>query len=845
MKNKIVLLISLLVILFSLTAFADNIALIDNATLTNYKMLSGDNQYGFGSEKIGSTYYISYLKEINGYEKEYVASSIDLINWTIVNLNGDDSNQAQCFLFRDVNNDLICVYYYDDNSLFYWIKKNGEDWYNNKTEITESSLSTSSGTFANIKNYGSQLHLFTANSGDDKIIMDYILNLEKGSYTKVISDLGSLTHYTYVYDEDRKGIYKEGLNDYIYLASYPFSSYSFLYAKYSSGSWGSMLPHLSGVDRFHFLYMTDNYDYYIYIGTNNRLYYAKRNKNTDVWGSSIDLYLVKNVLNENSGTMIEGENNLWFAYIDTEDNNLRLAKIPKSSDLSIESDIVLDNSGNIDYLGSALGSKQLEESTLQLYDNYLIVPYMTNNKIYTTKYDTSDSIGIGTTDCSLTPEVLNVSVNNANPVCFGGVVRSVLFTYENANNCSAYQYFYCADCDNDLPEPTESEQGYYDFFPSFWTESLYKYSTPTYITIRGKTFNNTGYSTIALLNGTNSSPIDFYHCNKIIGLNTEDVNIGCSGAYDNVNFTFKVQINDYDSDFKANAMDFRTLDNNDNYVNIMMFNESNSSDIPYYDIYYYYGSSYHKLLGTIRRYPDCLLKVKVINNFVTDTYDMYVDSCDDLIYEYTFSGLPFVNPTDNIAKYQIYQDVGTKNNTNSPNIIDYIDFDIPEVIISNITDYNLGLPVQAIDYFNTGLYTPRFCVQNLNATGNKVDCYTYNLEVKNCSVSEWYQEPDYTSLIPETDIGFRAGDLAYDFNVWLYNMGIRSMASKMFIAIILIIVFSLLGFIVSQGNIYVATGIAFLTLMGSVFLQLIPIWVVILLVILCAGIIFMFFKGNG
>jgi hypothetical protein len=224
---------------------------------------------------------------------------------------------------------------------------------------------------------------------------------------------------------------------------------------------------------------------------------------------------------------------------------------------------------------------------------------------------------------------------------------------------------------------------------------------------------------------------------------------------------------------------------------------------------------------------------------------MYVDSCDDLIYEYTFSGLPFVNPTDNIAKYQIYQDVGTKNNTNSPNIIDYIDFDIPEVIISNITDYNLGLPVQAIDYFNTGLYTPRFCVQNLNATGNKVDCYTYNLEVKNCSVSEWYQEPDYSGIIPETDIGFRAGDLAYDFNVWLYNMGIRSMASKMFIAIILIIVFSLLGFIVSQGNIYVATGIAFLTLMGSVFLQLIPIWVVILLVILCAGIIFLFFKGNG
>lgn len=864
MKHKILILISLILILFSLNVFASDFVFVDNSTLTTPIYFFGENAKVISSEKVADTYYISYLKLDNGFKKVYIASSIDLINWDIVNLNADDIDQNQCFLFKDVDNDLICAWDYDANSLYYYIKKNGQSWSLLYTEITESSLYFgNTHKLANFKNSGSGLNLYTYNYINNYELMEYNLNLENENYFVSSANLGELYNYNSAWDSTNNEIYKIG-NDYEYVISNYENSGMLRYTKQNESSWGSFVSvGTSDSYLFHFFYKTNGlYDYMIY-GTSN-IYYAKRNKNTGVWGTEILLNIVHPLLNGNSISMIEGTNYLWGVYVDNT-NELRMFKINKNNtNLIIESDVVLDNTKTILYMGSALGSKQINLSNLQLYDNYLIVPYKDATHLYTTSYNTNDGMNIDTgvgveTGCSATPNIINITPNNENPVCFIGQARAVLFTtYTTNTNCSSYHYFYCSDCDVDMPEPQETYFGFFDFFPSFWTESNYKYSIPTDITIRGETFNNTGYTTVALLNGSNTSSLSFFHCIKTTNTQIEDVNIGCSAVYDDVDYTFKVQIEDWDINNVANAMDFRTKSIENDYVNILMFNETNTSgSVRWYDIYYFYNLEYHKLpISTIRMYPECLLKIKVDNTFSTQTYDVYVDTCDDGIYEYTFSDLPFVEDIDNIAKFQVYQEVGTKSNGVSPNILDSIDFDIPETILSNNTaGYTEGYYATPIDYYNIGTYTPRFCVQNLNATGNKVDCLTYNLEIRNCSIAEWLQEPDFETQGQQYvyDINYRTGDIAFDFVAWLTTLGFKSQASRMMIGIVTLLIIMAI-FIVAIGSLTgfnpYATGLAggisgLLGLFLIVYLGLFPIWIIVLMIILIAGMVATFFLSKG
>lgn len=101
------------------------------------------------------------------------------------------------------------------------------------------------------------------------------------------------------------------------------------------------------------------------------------------------------------------------------------------------------------------------------------------------------------------------------------------------------------------------------------------------------------------------------------------------------------------------------------------------------------------------------------------------------------------------------------------------------------------------------------------------------------------------------DINYTEGDLLYDWTQTLGSWGIQSTSSKLFFAIVGLIVINIIaGFImmaVSNGhpNLILNAVITLLGLFLFAYLGWIPLWVVVLLIILTAGVIALFFRNGG
>lgn len=185
----------------------------------------------------------------------------------------------------------------------------------------------------------------------------------------------------------------------------------------------------------------------------------------------------------------------------------------------------------------------------------------------------------------------------------------------------------------------------------------------------------------------------------------------------------------------------------------------------------------------------------------------------------------------------------SKSKSQSSNILTTDDLSIAYV-------EGLGYPKKIFFYKNSV-----FDAYSSTSTEPSLSCITdYDCETKFDTSFECVEGVCTQIGAGSSDSAYVEGDFAYEFNALLEEWGADSTSSKLFFAILIIIILDvitagiMLGITQGQMNFGALSGIILIiTILGmflSVYMGLIPIWVAVLIMMIGAGVVFSFVKGG-
>lgn len=401
-----------------------------NITTNNASYYFTSTQQGFNIQKLYGTVIVSYQGQ--GIGNFWNTNTHNVIavrfptsaTWNVQVLDNASANQPLCFLYKDDDDDVVCLYYWSDNMLRYRYMPEYENearyFYTNET-----TYQSAYGTFSelpllqsdigdthkviDIKTYQDKINIITRSIFHDNLVKYIISDLSQLYYFTGYSDLGNATYG--MPQSFYKGLsyfrfgYQENKTHFITIMqdSTPDKEH-YRYANIDYINWSMAEEIYSG--------MTMDFNFLIYNSSNIitfELYPSAvielrwRIRNETGWSSRTTVSLVDGIYNYQL-KLIAGNQYIWGVYISDSDNNLRLFKLNKS-DLSLVSDTAITISGDVKTLGSIYGSKTYNQgATLALEGNDLSVIYTETNstnhdKVIYFNYNTSDAF-TGSIECS-------------------------------------------------------------------------------------------------------------------------------------------------------------------------------------------------------------------------------------------------------------------------------------------------------------------------------------------------------------------------------------------------------------------------------------------------------------
>lgn len=523
-------------------------------------------------------------------------------------------------------------------------------------------------------------------------------------------------------------------------------------------------------------------------------------------------------------------------YIDTENNLTSYYVINHSSGTLIYN--CSTSLSNLSYNGESMKLRQLQlqkRYTIGVsgygYSHYL-------DDLYIEDYSNE----FGYTSCDNSPVITDISTVNANPICMPpsellteGATWTALFNVSTYDQCSNYTYWSCIDCTTEL--------GYYAFdgYNSNFFTPYYSYN---YDIKNDKNFTYRSIGSTGLwLN--NSIPIALKHCL----FDSENYSAVCSPVSTDGYF-FRTQFGIRDNTAGVyNPLDIRFKDSSNNYALILMFNKSSNTEM---NVYYYDGASYQVLWSNITDdySGNYEMDLMIWFNFTSKTAKVTVSDFTCSVCTDTVLALPFISSNENVKEVEFYQEVGVRSYTSLTTQPNYISFWYSLLSASVVAaEYSQTIPygtsydiLEDATDLGEGDHTLKVCVLNEQTSFSpKYDCEDYLITLKaDCSAEELEAEGwDLNETIYDDD------DLAGKVLSYWDAAGIKSIQSKMIIGVLILIIIAVLTAITTGGNLLVTGVITIATLFALVFLGLFPVWVIVLIIMVCGVAFFTFFRSQG